>query len=115
MVWADCFALVGWDEPFATVYLEAMAAGTPVICCSDGGITDVLQNNVHGYTIPPRDITATAEALDRLLTQDVNRTELGRNAKQLVECELIWDKQIEKLLSLFEEARNPKKQLPSLL
>lgn len=104
MVWADCFALVGWDEPFATVYLEAMAAGKPVICCSDGGITDVLQDGVHGYTVPPSDIQATAAALDRILTHDLKRIELGQNAKHLIERELTWDVQVKKLLSLFEAA-----------
>lgn len=104
MVWADCFALVGWDEPFATVYLEAMAAGKPVICCNDGGITDILQDDIHGYTVPPKDIQATANALDRILKNDAKRIELGHNAKRLIERELTWDIQMAKLLNLFEEA-----------
>ena len=38
----DIFALVGWREPFATVFLEAMAAGLPVVACNDGGIAEVI-------------------------------------------------------------------------
>jgi glycosyltransferase involved in cell wall biosynthesis len=41
---ADFFALIGWREPFATVFLEAMAAGLPVIACNDGGIAEVIHS-----------------------------------------------------------------------
>jgi glycosyltransferase involved in cell wall biosynthesis len=105
MVWADCFALVGWDEPFATVYLEAMAAGTPVICCNDGGINDVVRHGVHGYTVPPKNIPETAKALHSLLSDPARRTEMGINAQRLVQQELTWDVKALKLLQLFETAR----------
>ncbi|MBI3945008.1 MAG: glycosyltransferase [Armatimonadetes bacterium] len=90
MAWADLFFLVGWDEPFATVYLEAMACGTPVVCAADGGITDVVVSGVHGLAVPPRDVDAAAEALDRLLSDDAGREEMGRQARRLVEAELTW-------------------------
>lgn len=102
MIWADCFALVGWDEPFATVYLEAMAAGKPIICCNDGGITDVMQDGVHGYTVPPKNIAATANALDRMLSSPGKRQEMGRNAQQLILETLTWDAKAKALIQLFE-------------
>ena len=104
MVWADCFALTSWDEPFATVYLEAMAAGKPIICCNDGGITDVVFNQIHGLVVPPKDFSATAAALDSMLTNDRKRIEMGHNCQQLVQHELTWDAQISKLMNLFKLA-----------
>lgn len=104
MVWADFFALTGWDEPFATVYLEAMAAGKPIICCNDGGITDVVFNQIHGLVVPPKDFSAAAAALDSMLTNDIKRIEMGHNCQQLVQHELTWDAQISKLLNLFKLA-----------
>lgn len=104
MVWADCFALVGWDEPFATVYLEAMAAGKPIICCNDGGINDVIQNGVHGYTVPPKDVDATATALDRMLGDRAKRMEMGRNAQRLILEKLTWNAKTNELINLFEQA-----------
>ncbi|MEO1390538.1 MAG: glycosyltransferase family 4 protein [Cyanobacteria bacterium J06634_6] len=103
MAWADCFALVGWDEPFATVYLEAMAAGKPIICCSDGGITDVVENGVHGLVVPPKDQDATAQALDQLLSDRVARTEMGKNARKLVGQQLTWDAKSKELIDLFQQ------------
>jgi glycosyltransferase involved in cell wall biosynthesis len=104
MVWADCFALVGWDEPFATVYLEAMAAGTPVICCDDGGINDVIRHGVHGYTVPPKNVVETAKALDAILSDHAQRIEMGNNAQKLIQQELTWDAKATSLLKLFETA-----------
>jgi glycosyltransferase involved in cell wall biosynthesis len=104
MLWADCFALVGWDEPFATVYLEAMAAGKPIICCNDGGINDVIMDGIHGYTVPPKDVDATATALDRLLSDDTKRLEMGNNAQMLIKQKLTWDIQATNLVRLFEQA-----------
>jgi glycosyltransferase involved in cell wall biosynthesis len=114
MLWADCFALVGWDEPFATVYLEAMAAGKPIVCCNDGGINDVFVDGVQGYAVPPRDIAATATALKALLSAPQLRLEMGRQARSLVERSLTWDRQAAALLQLFEMAIARRSSVPSL-
>ena len=55
MAWCDVFALIGGDEPFATVFSEAMSAGKPIVFASDGGITDVAKNGVHGLAVEPGD------------------------------------------------------------
>ena len=103
MAWADCFALVGWNEPFATVYLEAMAAGKPILCCNDGGITDVIEDGTHGFTVPPRDVNATATALDRLLSNNVERVQMGQQARALIEQRLTWDAKARELIDLFQK------------
>ena len=107
MVWADCFALVGWDEPFATVYLEAMAAGKPIICCNDGGINDVIQDKVHGLSVPLKDLEATAKALERMLANPEQRRQMGKEAKNLIERSLTWDAKAQELIDRFERALAP--------
>jgi len=104
LAWSDCFALVGWDEPFATVYLEAMAASKPILCCNDGGINDVITDGRHGYTVPPKNVAATAAALDKLLSRDAARIEMGQNARQLIETQLTWDAKAADLIRYFEQA-----------
>lgn len=104
MAWSDCFALVGWNEPFATVYLEAMAAGKPIICCNDGGINDVVVNEVHGYVVAPKNLSETAIALDRILSDDAKRIEMGHQARSLIEQQLTWDVKAAELVELLQRA-----------
>jgi glycosyltransferase involved in cell wall biosynthesis len=111
MCWSDIFALIGWDEPFATVFSEAMSAGKPVVCANDGGITDVLKNEVHGITIPPRNALAAAEALTRLLASPALRERMGRAGAELFGQSLRWDHNAARMEDLFRTAAwNAKKQ-----
>jgi len=104
MVWSDAFALISWDEPFATVFLEAMGAGKPVLTASDGGINDVVQHGVHGLVVPPHNLDAAAQALDDLLTDPKGRETMGSNAKSLVDQHLTWDANARQLLEIFDQA-----------
>jgi len=88
LVWSDFFALVGWDEPFATVYLEAMSAGKPIVCANDGGINDVFCDGVHGLTVPPRDESAAARAMQRLIDDAELRQSCSANASRLFATQL---------------------------
>jgi glycosyltransferase involved in cell wall biosynthesis len=39
----DCFVYPGeWDEPFGRVFLEALAAGTPVVATAVGSVADIV-------------------------------------------------------------------------
>lgn len=101
---ADCFALVGWEEPFATVYLEAMAAKQPIICCSDGGITDVVSHGKEAFIVPPKDEEAVVDALTFMLDNPDKAREMGINGHYLIESSLTWDAKTRQLLKLFKEA-----------
>ena len=119
---SDIFALIGWREPFATVFLEAMAAGLPVIACNDGGIAEVIQSadvdaptldprsstldaaKPNGLLVPPRDIPAAARALEFLILNPEARKQVGAAAQKKIETDLTWDAVARKYLELFEEA-----------
>lgn len=104
MVWADAFVLAGWDEPFATVFLEAMSAGKPIVFASDGGIAEVAENEVHGLAVPPRDTEALAAALERLLRHPEGRLRMGAAAKALFESRLTWSQNAAQMATLLERA-----------
>jgi glycosyltransferase involved in cell wall biosynthesis len=55
-------------ESFGLSALEAMAAGVPVVASQAGGICEVVQNGVTGYTAPIGDVTQMAEYATRILT-----------------------------------------------
>jgi glycosyltransferase involved in cell wall biosynthesis len=90
MCWADVFISVGENEPFATVFSEAMMAGTPIIFGQDGGIADKARSGVHGIGVEPGDLKSSVAALDTLLSDDDRRRAMGRAARELAENELTW-------------------------
>jgi glycosyltransferase involved in cell wall biosynthesis len=108
MAWCDAFPLISWNEPFATVFIEAMGAGKPIVTASDGGINDVVQDRVHGMVVPPKDCSAAAEALGYLLENTDARAEMGRNAKRLVEEHLTWEANSRTMLDIFAQAARAK-------
>jgi glycosyltransferase involved in cell wall biosynthesis len=103
---ADCdlFALPSWDEPFATVFLEAMSCGRPIIWGSDGGISDVARDGVHGLAVAPRDEPAAAEALARLLADPAARERMGAAARDLHREKLTWQANARAMEELFARA-----------
>jgi glycosyltransferase involved in cell wall biosynthesis len=103
MAWCDVFALIGGDEPFATVFSEAMSAGKPIVFASDGGITDVAKDGIHGLSVEPGDASSASAALDRLLGDPELRAQLGRGAAALA-TQLTWAANARDISDLFRAA-----------
>lgn len=104
MCWADCFSLTSWDEPLGAVYLEAMAAGKPIICCNDGGINETITDGLHGYAVTPRSLNAAVAALEKMLNDPNKRREMGQRSQQLIERKMTWDVRAQALIELFDKA-----------
>lgn len=78
----DVALMPSWEEPFGLVAAEAMAAGVPVIAGRAGGLLEVVQDEVNGLLVPPRDADALAEAVLRLAGDDDLRRRLARTGVQ---------------------------------
>ena len=63
--------------------IEMMAAGVPMVCTELGTGTSVVNlDGETGLVVPPRDPTALAAAVRRLIEDDGLRARLGAGAKQ---------------------------------
>ena len=103
MVWADAFALISRDEPFGVVFTEAMAARTPLIWPQGSGIDELLRDGEHGYRVPPFDVEATAQALEKLLADAKARAQMGRAGRALWEEKLTWDANAAAMSAIFHQ------------
>lgn len=73
-----------WPEPSPTVAMEAMAAGKPVIASRIGGLTEIVADGETGFLLPPSDVSALRQAIQRLLDEPALRERMGQAAKRNV-------------------------------
>lgn len=67
-------------ESFGLVAIEAMAAGSPVVCLAVGGLTEVVEDGVNGFLVPEGE-NAARELAGRLITLSKD-TDLLQHMKQ---------------------------------
>ena len=81
---ADLFCLPSVQEGFGIAFLEAMAAGLPVVACRAAAIPEVVEDGVTGTLVAPRDPEALAEAVQGLLENPDRRREMSEAGRRRV-------------------------------
>jgi glycosyltransferase involved in cell wall biosynthesis len=71
-------------DPLATVVLEGMAAGLPVVSTDDGGHAEHVENGRGGLLHPPGDVETLASALERVAGDREPRARLGAAGRESV-------------------------------
>ncbi len=81
---ASVFVWPGYGEAYGLAYLEAQAAGLPVIAHETAGVPEVVVDGRTGILTPAGDVDALAGAIDRLLQDFELRRSLGQRARDFV-------------------------------
>jgi len=76
-------------ESFGIVLLEAMAAGTPIVCSDIHGYKGVVRRGREALLVPPREPRELAIAIDRLLRDPALREQMGAAGQARAE-EFSW-------------------------
>ncbi|MEK7121829.1 MAG: glycosyltransferase family 4 protein, partial [Patescibacteria group bacterium] len=91
LVQADIFVRPSRSEGLGNSFLEAMAAGLPVIGTAVGGIPDFLKDGETGLFAKVEDYKDLAEKIIRVLNDTGLSRKLSENGKKLVESKYSWD------------------------
>jgi glycosyltransferase involved in cell wall biosynthesis len=84
---ADMFVFPSALESFGLVIVEAMAAGLPVVASRVGGVLEVIDEGVNGYSFDPGDFPALVEGVRRIAADRATLESMGRAARAFAETQ----------------------------
>src|ERR671924_1480337 len=87
----DAFVLPSFEEPYGTVWGEAMAAGLPVVGWHAGDLPFLADHEREGLLAPVGDVPALSRALERLALDPELRSAMGRAARERAASRPTWD------------------------
>lgn len=90
----DVLLIPSLAEGFPMVTLEAMAMAKPIIATRIDGITEQISDGKEGLLVPPKDPSALAEAIIKLMGNRELAISLGLAAREKVELEFSVEKMI---------------------
>lgn len=91
----------GRREGIPVVLMEAMGSGVPVIASNLSGIPELVNDQLTGMLVTPRDSTSLANALERYIKNPDLRLHLGRAGREKVVNEFDLNKNAAKLAQYF--------------
>jgi phosphatidylinositol alpha-1,6-mannosyltransferase len=91
-------------EGLGIVYLEASAAGLPVVAGDSGGAPDAVREGETGFVVGGRDPAALVDRLAALLADPDLAARMGVAGRAWVESQWRWDTQADRLRDLLTGA-----------
>lgn len=99
---ADIFVLASHSEGHPLALMEAMAAGLPAVATAVGGVPDLIDDQLQGLLVQPRDCDGMAAAMDRLLQNPAERLAMAQAAQHHAEEHFSATHMAEAYIRLYE-------------
>jgi glycosyltransferase involved in cell wall biosynthesis len=95
-----------WEEPFARVVLEGMAAGLVVVATPMGGSKEILRHGENGLLVKPGDSDDLAKKIEILAGSAHLRRTLSAAGRKTVQEDFTFDGMIDKIESYLLDTSN---------
>jgi glycosyltransferase involved in cell wall biosynthesis len=92
-----------WPEPYATIGMEVLRYGIPVVAFDVGGLSDWLTDGFNGFLVPAGDCAAYANCLEKLLLDKALARRLGEQGLKYVTDEHDFDAYMRNLEVMFSK------------
>jgi glycosyltransferase involved in cell wall biosynthesis len=89
------------SESFGVAIIEASACSKPVVVSNVGGLPEVVDNNISGFVVPPKNYHKTADAIERLILDKGLRCEFGNAGRKKVERFYNWNDNVSQMLGIY--------------
>jgi glycosyltransferase involved in cell wall biosynthesis len=102
LVALPCIIVENGDrDGIPNVLVEAMGMSLPAVSTTVSGIPELIEDDVNGLLVPPRDAVALADALARLIGDAALRQRLGEEAARTVTHRFDLRHNVQRLEALF--------------
>lgn len=99
----DLIVVPSQYEGCANVILEAMALGKPVVATHVGGNPELVIEGFTGLLVPPNDVDALADAIERLATDRAAAVRLGQAGRERALGHFSVSQMVDAYTRLYEE------------
>lgn len=93
-----------YGEGVPRVMLEACASARPIITTDHAGCRETVPNGENGFLTPVKDVDATAEAMEKLLTDKALRVQMGKESRKLAETAFDIREIVKQTLAIYDVA-----------
>jgi glycosyltransferase involved in cell wall biosynthesis len=90
-------------EAFGLVAAEAAACGIPAVASYLPGVRTVVKDLETGLLVPPKDVAALRDALEKLLEDKELRKKYGKAAREYASERFDWDVHVDTLIGVYNE------------
>ena len=101
---SDVFVMPTYRDSFGMVYLEAMAAGLPVIGSRLSAIPEIISDGETGFLVNPGQPEELRRALAALIDDPVRRRDMGQRGRTVVEEKFDASRNFQALEGVLREA-----------
>ena len=101
---SDVFVMASLWEGLGLVFLEAMAAGLPVLASEVSAVPEVVLAEQTGLLVPPSDPAALGAAMGRLAGDAALRERLGRAGRERVGARFGLEAMVDETLAVYRQA-----------
>lgn len=98
----DVFVMPSVYESFGVAALEAQAMEVPVVASKVGGIPEAVIDGSTGFLVEPKNPSAIAGAVIKLLSDDSLRVKMGKNGREFVLKHYNWVENMEERERLYQ-------------
>lgn len=90
-------------EPFGRVLIEAMALGRPLVAPREGGPLEIVVDGETGILVTPRDASALAQGIEKLVANPDLRRRMGEAGRARVEAVFDIRHHVRAMEAIFDE------------